>query len=82
MAVPTKFIFTDHGCERAQQRGISHEQFKDCILHPTGKRLQRKGENGGNVYHLTKTHGEYTLHVIAEIRKETCWIVTGFWENK
>jgi hypothetical protein len=82
MAGPPKhFEFTDHGCQRAIERGITQSQMTDCILSSDARKLLRKGMHGGNVYRYTKLVSGNTLEVVAEVWKDSCWIVTGYWKN-
>ena len=80
MPAPSTFYFTSHGTQRAGQRAISVEQFKTCVIYPEAKRQVRRGTHGGFVYHFTKEIETKRLHVFAELLKDSCWIVTGYWE--
>jgi len=80
MPVPNQFFFTAHGTQRGNQRKITVEQFKACVISPNTKRQVRRGAHGGFVYHHTKKLDSKTLHVFAEVHKNNCWFVTGYWE--
>lgn len=80
MAFPKKFIFTEHAQKRAKERNITREQFVEVIMTSNSKRKQYRGNNGGIVYLYTKSMDKKRLHIAAEIYKEKCFFVTGFWE--
>jgi len=48
---------------------------------PDKKAQLFKGDNGGSVTKFTKKFGLRELIVIAELKKEHCWFITGYWKD-
>jgi uncharacterized protein YuzE len=44
------------------------------------KHPPRRGNHGGAVSLFLRHHGPRMLVVFAEIKKDQCWLITGFWE--
>jgi hypothetical protein len=55
--------------------------MKDTICHHEQRRQHRRGEHGGFVCEFRRRAGARTLVVIAEIRKQECWLITGYYEE-
>ena len=55
--------------------------MKDVVKYPTAQRQQRRGPNGGWVYKFTKRLDAGSIVVIAEVKKDVCWLVTVYREN-
>lgn len=54
---------------------------KYLILPDKVKRANMRGEHGGNVRIYYGADGSKTLAVVAECKKDECWIITGYHEN-
>jgi hypothetical protein len=80
VAAITSFDFSTHAKRRIAERRLSPEQMKDVVKYPDHKQSQYRGEHGGVVYRFAKTLGGRRLTVVAETKKEQCWILTGFYE--
>jgi hypothetical protein len=76
------WITTVHGAQRYDEREISIEIAKSIILNPTWKTQQDRGEHGGFQYRFEKMiwtgQKMERLRVVAEIKKENCWLITGY----
>ena len=79
MKPPTEFHFTSHSKKRAEEREITEDLFKEVVLNHEKKKQQYRGNHGGFVYLFSKKYGERELHIAAEVRKENCFFVTGYW---
>lgn len=79
MGTPTKFKFTKHSSRRGEERVVTEAQFMEAVISPDSKKQQCRGTHGGFVYLFTKKFGEKELQVAAEIHKEHCYFVTGYW---
>jgi hypothetical protein len=79
LKAPQNFIVSAHAQKRAAERGISQAEFLETVVRPDRKKNQRRGEHGGIVYLLEKKFGSRSLHISAEIFKENCYFVTGYW---
>jgi hypothetical protein len=79
VSVPRNFIVTAHAQQRAAERNISKANFIDTVLKPTSKRKQRRGDHGGIVYLFTKQFDQRNLHISAELFKDDCFFITGYW---
>ena len=73
-----RFYETGHVIQRAIERGLSLEDMKQIVNYHDTKTQQTKGGHGGMIYRLKKTVKGKTHIVIAEIKKEECWIVSGW----
>lgn len=81
VAVPTVFYFTIHSGARGNEREITKEQFKLAVSSPDTKSQMCAGSNGGFKYIFTKNIDLKILIVVAEVKKEECWVVTGYWQD-
>jgi hypothetical protein len=75
----TQWIGTRHASRRLGQRHVSEEAIRAAILHPDSQRQQRTGEHDGIVWKFEKQYATRRLRVIAELQKETCYVITAFW---
>jgi hypothetical protein len=82
----TNWITTGHGGQRYDERQISVELAKSVILNPTWKLQQDKGEHGGFQYRFEKMikvgDRNEKIRVVAEIKKENCWLITGYYPDR
>lgn len=79
MPAPKIFHFTPHARGRGRERSITPEQFQAAVLAPDTKQQQYRGTHGGIVYLFGKDFAGRKLNVVAEVYKDECWFVTGFW---
>lgn len=79
MVAPTKFHFTAHARRRAEERGITQGLFIEVVTAHEKKKQQYRGSHGGFVYLFTKRIADRELHIAAEVHKDECFFVTGFW---
>jgi hypothetical protein len=75
LSAPHNFIVTAHAQQRAAERSITIE----TVSKPDVKRRQRRGDHGGFVYLFSKKIGKRSLHISAEIFKNDCFFITGYW---
>ena len=52
--------------------------MKDVVNYPDKMIQQYSGNHGGFVYRFSKTVGQKTLVVVAEVKKSEAWLMTGF----
>jgi hypothetical protein len=52
--------------------------MKDVVKYPRQKHHQYRGEHGGNVFRFSKQRGPVKLTVVAEIKGQQCWLITGW----
>ncbi len=57
---------------------MSCQTMRDVVNYPTTKTQQYRGNHGGIVHKFSKSVGEGTLVVIAEVKKDEAWIVSCF----
>ena len=81
MAVPIVFHFTIHSGIRGSERNITKEQFVSAVTTPDTKKQMCAASNGGFKYIFTKRIGAKLLVVVAEVKKEECWFITGYWQD-
>ena len=43
--------------------------------------LKRKGNHGGFIWLFSRAFESKVLVVVAEIKGNECWIITGYWEE-
>lgn len=77
--MPAKFHFTSHAKRRSRERDITEALFIEVVTNHERKIQQYRGTHGGFVYLFTKKSDERELHIAAEVRKDDCFFVTGFW---
>jgi hypothetical protein len=76
----SKFHLTTHAERRINERGLSVEALKDVIKYHDHVDQQARGTHGGFMYRFQKTVDGKTLVVAAEVKKDECWIATGYYE--
>ncbi|MGI8605227.1 MAG: DUF4258 domain-containing protein [Verrucomicrobiales bacterium] len=79
MPAPTKFHFTSHARRRSGERDITQALFIEVVTNHEKRKQQYRGTRGGFVYLFSKKIDERELHIAAEVRKDDCFFVTGFW---
>jgi hypothetical protein len=79
MAAPTKFHFSSHAIQRGKDRDISPALAIEVVSFPDSRKKQHRGTHGGIVYLFMKTFDGSTLNVAAELFKDECFFVTGYW---
>jgi hypothetical protein len=76
-----EFIFSTHGELRLAERGIDRDDIQETVLHPIQKKQQYRGTHGGFVWKMNRKIDGKNLAVIAELYKQTCYIVSAFYEE-
>jgi hypothetical protein len=79
VAVPKRFHFTSHARRRSGEREITESLFIEVVTKYEKKKEQYRGSHGGFVYLFSKQIAGKELNVAAEIFREECYFVTGFW---
>jgi hypothetical protein len=80
--MPYEIHDTSHVEKRARERGFTVEEatltvnFPDRIL----KTPPRRGNQGGMLWLFFRAFEDRLLVVVAEIKLNDCWIITGYWE--
>ena len=77
-----KFHDTSHVEKRARERGFTVEQATRTIREPRRilKTPPRLGNHGGMIWLFFGKFEARILVVIAEVKNNECWIITGYWE--
>lgn len=52
--------------------------MKDIVHYHDAKRQQYRGNHGGFVYKFTKHAAGQTIAVVAEVKKDECWLISAF----
>lgn len=78
MKPPTVFHDTTHADKRRAERGLSVAEMQDVVRNPERRVQHRRGEHGGFVYEFIRASGGHTLTVIAEVKQNQCWLITGW----
>jgi len=78
MPIKTFHDSTHAGIHR-REREVSIEAMKDVVNSHDSKTQQYLGMHGGFVYRFSKTIDVRKLTVIAEIKKEECWLISAFY---
>ncbi len=73
-----KLHFTAHAKQRQSERELSEQKIRDVVNYPDIKKQVKRGSEGGFIYKFTKTIEDKVLVVVAEVRKDTAWILTGY----
>jgi hypothetical protein len=78
------FHDTAHVEKRARERGFTVEQATLTIKKPASilKTPPRKGNHGGLIWLFFRLFESRILVVAAEVKKNECWIITGYWEEQ
>jgi hypothetical protein len=79
--MPYEFHDTSHVEMRARERGFAIEQAMLTINNPDSilKTPPRRGNHGGMLWLFFRAFEGRTLVVVAEIKLNECWIITGYW---
>ena len=79
-----EFHDTAHIEKRARERGFTVEQAMLTINEPASvlKTPQRKGNHGGFIGLFFRAFESRILVVVAEVKANECWIITGYWEER
>ncbi len=73
-----KFYNSTHAEARSRERSISIEVMQNIVKYPESRRQLRRGEHGGFVFKFEKTVDGERIIVVAEIKKDICWLVSAF----
>ena len=78
-----EFHDTAHIGKRARERGFTVEQATLTIDEPASilKTPERKGNHGGFIWLFFRAFESRILVVVAEVKRNECWIITGYWEE-
>jgi hypothetical protein len=78
------FHDTAHVEKRARERGFSVEQAILTVSDPGSilKTPSRKGNHGGFIWLFFRLFESRILVVVAEVKNNECWIITGYWEEQ
>jgi hypothetical protein len=75
-----KFHITPHFARRTAERIVSIEEAKSVVKYSDFKQKQYTGEHRGTVFRFSKTVDGTTLTVVAEVKNNECWLITGLYE--
>jgi hypothetical protein len=83
-ALAYKLHDTAHLEKRARDRGFTIEQITPAINEPASilKTPPRKGNHGGFIWLFFRAFESRILVVVAEVKANECWIITGSWEER
>lgn len=76
-----KFHITRHMAIRMAERKIPLEHAKNTVNYATDETRLQDGPHGGILKHFTKSDGKHKLTVIAEIKRNDCWLATVYYED-
>ena len=78
------FHDTAHAEKRARERGFTIEQAVLTINEPGSilKAPPRNGNHGGFIWLFFRAFESRILVVVAEVKANECWIITGYWEER
>ena len=82
LQTPTVFHDTTHAGTRRQERQLSVELMKDTICQHERRIQHRRGEHGGFVYEFRQRVSGKKLVVIAEVKRNQCWLITGYYDEE
>jgi hypothetical protein len=79
-----EFHDTAHIEKRARERGFSVQEAMLTINEPASnyKTPPRKGNHGGFIWLFSRAFDGRILVVVAEVKANECWIITGYWEEQ
>jgi hypothetical protein len=79
-----RFHDTAHVEKRARERGFSVEQAILAVKKPGSilKTPARKGNHGGFIWLFLRLFESRILVVVAEVKNDECWVITGYWEEQ
>ncbi len=82
--MPYEYHDTAHAEKRARHRGFTIEQATLTINKPASilKTPPRKGNHSGFVWLFFRAFESRILVVVAEVKANECWIITGYWEER
>ena len=60
------------------ERGLSLDAMKDVVKYPQQRQRQERGEHGGIVFRFSKKRGQAKMTVVAEIKGQDCWLISGW----
>lgn len=78
-----RFHDTAHVEKRARERRFSVGQAILTVNEPGSilKTPPRKGNHGGFIWLFFRLFESRILVVVAEVKDNECWIITGYWEE-
>jgi hypothetical protein len=77
-----RFHDTAHMSKRSIERDFTLEQALETINSPSNilKHPPRRGNHGGLIWLFFKAYGRKVLVIVAETKKNECWLITGYWQ--
>ena len=77
-----QFHDTTHVETRCFERGFTLAQAIETVTHPARilKHPPRRGNHGGLIWLFFHAYGRRVLVVVAEIKNNECWLITGYWQ--
>jgi len=71
---------SSHVPHRGMQRGYTEQQARACIENCDHiEKTQGRGKKGGLIWKFRKSFKGKTLQIVAEVHKNTCYAITGYW---
>ena len=82
--MPYTLYDTAHVEKRGRERGFTIEQAELTINEPGSilKTPPRNGNHGGLIWLFFRVFESRILVVVAEVKANECWIITGYWEER
>jgi hypothetical protein len=74
----TQFHDTTHARARSRERDLPLELMKTIVNHHDSKMQQYRGDHGGFVFKFKRKIDGRMLAVIAEVKHNECWLISGF----
>jgi hypothetical protein len=75
------YFVTPHMLRRIRERRLNLDNVKAVIRSPNRVKDQGRGKHGGIKRKYWKTAGDHTMVVVAEIKGNDCWLITGFYDT-
>ena len=76
------FHDTSHVAKRGRERGFTIDQAILTVEQPEKilKTPPRRGNHGGMIWIFSRPFNRGMLTIVAEVKGNECWIITGYWE--
>ena len=75
-----RFHVTTHQAIRLAERDLSLDNVKNVVRYPDATEHLNRGRHGGSLKRFKKKVDDRTLVVIAEVKREDCWLATAYYE--
>jgi hypothetical protein len=79
--LPTVFHDTTHAGVRRRERQLPLAEMQGVVRQHQRRIQHQRGEHGGFVYESHQRLAAKRLVVIAELKKQECWLITGYHEE-